>query len=344
MTTLYVTHPRCADHDLPFHPEHAGRIRAVWKRIDESGLLGRVQALEAEPVDEAQILAVHDAEYLKALQFSAQQDRTLHLDSDTYINPESYEISRLSAGGVVMAANRVVTGAASNAFVATRPPGHHAVRQRGMGFCLLSNVAIAAQAMIDTHRLERILIVDYDVHHGNGTEAIFYDRPDVMFISTHQYPLYPMTGAARDTGVGKSEGFTLNLPMPKNCGDQRYLEVFEQVIIPAARRYRPQLILVSAGYDAHWADPLAQMRLTLNGFAELGRRLKMLADELCAGKIVFAMEGGYYVEALAYGMVNVGHILLGEPTIDPLGEPDDILPEPPLESLIKQVRQIHKLT
>ncbi|MBE2182474.1 MAG: histone deacetylase [Anaerolineae bacterium] len=343
MTTLYVTHPRCAEHDLPFHPEHAGRIRAVWNRIEESGVLERVQAVQAEPVSEAQILAVHDADYLKALQSSAQQGQTLHLDSDTYINPQSYEISRLSAGGVVLAADRVLTGAADNAFVVTRPPGHHAVRQRGMGFCLLGNVAIGAQAMIDTHRLERVLIVDYDVHHGNGTEAIFYDRPDVMFISTHQYPLYPMTGAVRDIGIGKGEGCTLNLPMPKHCGDQRYIEVFERVIIPAARRYRPQLILVSAGYDAHWADPLAQMRLTLNGFAELGLRLKALADELCSGKIVFVMEGGYYVEALAYGMVNVGHILLGEATVDPLGEPDDSIPEPSLTALIEQVQRIHKL-
>ena len=343
MTTLYVTHPRCAEHDLPFHPEHAGRIRAVWKRIGESGLLERVQAVEAEPASEAQILAVHDADYLKALQASAQQGQTLHLDSDTYINPQSYEISRLSAGGVVLAADHVVTGKADNAFVVTRPPGHHAVRQRGMGFCLLNNVAIGAQAMIDARGLERILIVDYDVHHGNGTEAIFYDRPDVLFISTHQYPLYPMTGAVKDTGIGRGEGCTLNLPMPKNCGDQRYIEVFDQVIIPAARRYRPQLILVSAGYDAHWADPLAQMRLTLNGFAELGQRLKALAGELCGGKIVFVMEGGYYVEALAYGMVNVGHILLGETPVDPLGEPDDSIPEPSLTALIEQVQRIHNL-
>lgn len=343
MTTAYVTHPRCVEHHLREHPEHAGRIRAVWKRMDESGLAEHLEFLQAPEATIEQITAVHDAAYVALLETTRHQTHTLHLDADTYINPASYDVARLSAGGVVRAVDHVFAQPGNNALVVTRPPGHHAIASRGMGFCLFNNVAIGAQHAIDAYALRRVLIVDYDVHHGNGTEAIFHDRPDVMFMSTHQYPLYPMTGLADDTGKGIGEGYTLNVPLPAHCGDNSYRAVFDQIVLPAAERYQPELILVSAGYDAHWAEPLAGMQLTLTGFAELGQRLIDAGKRLCEGRIIFVMEGGYYVEALAYGMVNVARLLTGQPPTDPIGPPDFDADEPDLSRLIELIRTRHNL-
>lgn len=343
MSTLYVTHPRCVEHHLTEHPEHAGRIRAVWKRMDESGLLPRLVSKQASAATDAQVAAIHDHDYLKLLARTGSQDRILHLDADTYITPASNDVAYLSAGGVVDAVDGVLSGTVDNALVVTRPPGHHAIGPRGMGFCLLNNVAIGAQHAVDAYGLKRVLIVDYDVHHGNGTDDIFTARPDVFFVSTHQYPLYPMSGVTTDIGTGDGRGYTLNVPMPRFCGDGNYARVFDEVILPAARRYQPELVIVSAGYDAHWADPLANMQLTLNGFAALGQKLKALADDTCGGKIIFAMEGGYYVEALAYGLVNVARILLGDTPQDPLGEPDQARPEPDISSLIAELKTLHHL-
>lgn len=343
MTTAYVTHPRYPEHDLPYHPEHAGRIRAVWRGLEESGLVARLLSLQAEPVTAEQILAIHTPEYLALLEKIPTFDRTVHLDADTYACPTSYEIARLSAGAVVMTVDSVLRGEAKNGFAAVRPPGHHAEPNRGMGFCLLSNIAIAARHAQKHYGIERIMIVDYDVHHGNGTEAAFYDDPSVLFVSTHQYPLYPGTGAVTDTGVGNGDGFTINVPLPANTGDSGYAAVFQHIVSPAAGRFKPELILVSAGYDAHWLDPLAGMQLSLTGYARLGSELMHMADWYCDGKIVFVMEGGYNLDALSDGICNIARLLLGEPTEDPLGTPDDTRTEPDIDSLIEQIRQLHHL-
>jgi acetoin utilization deacetylase AcuC-like enzyme len=343
MTTVYVTHPRYPEHDLPHHPEHAGRIRAVWRRLEESGLIARLSSLQAEPVTTEQMLAVHTPDYLAQLEKIPTFGRTVRLDADTYACPTSYEIARLSAGAAVMAVESVLEAEAHNGFVAVRPPGHHAEPERGMGFCLLSNIAIAARHAQKQHGIERILIVDYDVHHGNGTEAAFYDDHSVLFISTHQYPLYPGTGAVKDLGVGKGEGFTINLPLPAGTSDAGYAAVFERIVAPAAERFQPQLILVSAGYDAHWLDPLAGMRLTLTGYAHLGLELMRLAEQFSGGKIVFVMEGGYNLDALSDGMCNIARILLGEQIEDSLGPPDDNRDDPNINTLIEQIRQLHHL-
>lgn len=263
MTTVYTTHPRYVDHDLPGHSEHAGRIRAVWQRLDDSGLSARMQAQEAQEVSSDLILAVHAPEYLDLLQRVSVMGRTMLLDADTYAGPDSLEIARLAAGGVVGAVDAVLAGRADNGLAAVRPPGHHAMPDHGMGFCLLGNIAIAARFAQQQYGIERVLIVDYDVHHGNGTEAMFYDDPSVLFISTHQYPLYPGTGAVTDIGAGDGAGYTINIPLPGGCGDGNYAAVFEQIVWQAAERFAPELILVSAGFDAHWSDPLAGMSLTL---------------------------------------------------------------------------------
>lgn len=345
MTTVYTTHPRYPEHHLPGHPEHAGRIRAVWTQMDAAGLTARMNKIEPQPVAEEWILTVHTPEYVKLLNWiDATDQRNVMLDADTYAGLDAYEIARLSAGGVVQAVDEVLSGRAANGLAAVRPPGHHAMPGYAMGFCLLGNVPIATRFAQKTYGVERVMIVDYDVHHGNGTEAMFYDDDSVLFISSHQAPFYPGTGAATDIGTGKGAGYTINVPLAAGHGDKSYADFYEKIIWPAAERFKPQLILVSAGFDSHWSDPIAGMRLSLTGYAHLTRELIKMADHLCGGKIVFAMEGGYNLDALSYGMVNIAHALLGDTTVtDPLGPPRGALPEPDINPLIDQLRKIHKL-
>lgn len=342
MTTAYVTHPLYIDHDFPGHPEHAGRIKAVWRELESSGITPRLLKLTPDEISDAQVLSVHTEGYLNILNMLPIQERTIMLDPDTYALPETGEIARLSAGGVVLAVDAVMTGQSQNAMACVRPPGHHALVERGMGFCILGNVPIAVKHAQKKYGVERVLVVDFDVHHGNGTQDMFYSDPSVLFISTHQYPFYPGTGRAEETGAGQGKGATLNIPLPPGTGDKGFMRVYEQLVWPAARRFRPELIVVSAGFDAHWRDPLAQLRLSLTGYAHLTRELKLMADELCGGKIVFAMEGGYDLEALAHGWRNIAHVLLGESEIsDPLGFRQG--EEPNLQPLIDYLHGLHTL-
>lgn len=344
MTTVYATHSRYVEHHLPGHPEHAGRIQAVWRQMDDSGLAARMQRLDPQPIDEAHIRTVHTREYLAALAWLDDLEQITHLDADTYAGPKAYEIARLSAGGVVSAVDAVLGGKADNGLAAVRPPGHHAMPSYAMGFCLLGNVPIAARFAQNTHHVERIMIVDFDVHHGNGTEAMFYDDDSVLFISAHQSPFYPGTGRIHDTGRDKGTGYTINIPFPGGHGDASYAAVFDQVVWPAAERFKPELILVSAGFDAHWTDPLASMRLSLAGYAHLTRELIRIAHQFCGGKIIFVMEGGYNLDALGNGMRNIAHALLGDDTVsDPLGPARGSRPEPDAQPLIDQIREIHRL-
>jgi acetoin utilization deacetylase AcuC-like enzyme len=342
MTTAFITHPRCVEHDIPGHPERPDRLRAVWDVLETSGLAARLTRLEPEPATDEQILLVHTPAYLNVLKSISAQDGLTRFDADTYALPVSPEIARLSAGGAALGVDVICGRRADNALVAVRPPGHHAIPARAMGFCLLGNIAIAARHAQEGYGVGRVLIVDYDVHHGNGTQEMFYDDPTVLFISSHQYPYYPGSGALTDTGAGKGIGATINIPLAAGNGDRNYAMLYEQVIWPAARRFQPELILVSAGFDAHWIDPLASMRLTLSGYAHITRELVRMADQLCGGKILFLMEGGYDLEAISYGMANIARVLLREPSIDdPLGGARGA--EPNIDPLIAQVRALHDL-
>jgi acetoin utilization deacetylase AcuC-like enzyme len=342
MTTVYVTHPRYPEHNLPGHPEHAGRIRSVWQKLEQVGLTHRMLTLDAQPIDPELIVTVHTPRYLEILNWIESQEGIVHIDADTYALPSSYHIARLSAGGVVDAVEHVLTGKAANGLAAVRPPGHHALAGRGMGFCILGNVAIAARYAQRKHNIERVMIVDFDVHHGNGTQDMFYDDDSVLFVSTHQYPFYPGTGSVGEIGSDKGKGYTLNVPLEAGHGDKNYAAVYREVLWPVARRFKPQLILVSAGFDAHWSDPLAMMRLSLAGYAHLTRELIAMATELCDGKIVFVMEGGYDLEALGHGMRNIAHALLGEDEIsDPFGVREG--KEPDINPLLDRLKQLHQL-
>jgi acetoin utilization deacetylase AcuC-like enzyme len=342
MTTAYVTDERFVLHSLSGHPEFAGRLTAIRQRFEEGGLTERLLQVQPEPATQDDLLAVHTPRYLELLAKTAGLSNLVMWGADTYITPQSYEIARLAAGGVLRVVDAVMTGQADNGLAAIRPPGHHATPSDAMGFCLFNNIAVAARYAQRRYRLQRVLIVDYDVHHGNGTQDIFYADPTVLYISTHQWPLYPGTGAVRDTGIGDGVGNTLNVPLPPGTGDEGYAAVLSQVILPAIRRFAPELILISAGFDAHWNDPLANMRLSLQGYDHLARRLLAEAVAGCGGRIIFVLEGGYNLTALSYGWANVARLLLGEPSpLDPLGsEPGT---EPSLEALVQQIKHLHKL-
>jgi acetoin utilization deacetylase AcuC-like enzyme len=345
MTSVYVSHPRYTEHNLPGHPEHAGRIRAIWKQMQTTGLSERMNTLEPQMASEDLILAVHTQEFVDVLRWIDEtQQQHIHFDPDTYGGPTVYQIARLAAGGVVLAVDEVLSGRAANGLAAVRPPGHHSMPDHAMGFCVLGNVPIAVRHAQKMYGIERVLIVDYDVHHGNGTEAMFYDDNSVLFISTHQYPFYPGTGALTDTGQDKGQGYTINIPLAAGYGDPSYAAIYEEIVWPAAERFQPELILVSAGFDAHWTDPIAGMRLTLKGYAHLNRELMRMADQFCGGKIVFALEGGYNLDALGHGFANTAYALLSDETIsDPLGAPKDGRPEPDVRPLMDRVKRIHGL-
>ena len=344
MATAYFTHSSFTEHDFPRHPEHAGRIQAVWRQLRQAGLLEQVQELTPAPASDEQILAVHSAAHMNRLAAVSRGDGVARLDPDTYALPQSPAVARLAAGAVIGAVDSVLTGAAENALAIVRPPGHHATMGRQMGFCLLNNVAIAARHAQAQRNCGKVLIIDYDVHHGNGTQDIFYADPSVMFISIHQSPFYPGTGALGETGSGAGAGYTLNLPIAGGHGDDSYERLFAEVLWPAAERFAPDLLLVSAGFDAHWVDPLAQMQLSLAGYDWLARECLRMAERLCGGKIVFVMEGGYDLEALAHGWLNVARALLGSDEVsDPYGPAPTGSPVADIGQVIAAAKRIHGL-
>lgn len=343
MTTAYLTHESFTTHDFPGHPEHAGRIEAVWARLREQGLSDRLLQIEPSPATDEQILAVHSAAQLKRLNAVAGQDRIVRLDPDTYALPASPAVARMAAGAAIGAVDAVCGGGADNAIAIVRPPGHHATRDRQMGFCLLNNIAIAAKHAQTRHAARKVLILDYDVHHGNGSQDIFYSDPTLMFMSIHKSPFYPGSGAMEETGAGAGKGYTLNVPIAGGFGDSAYQQIFDDVIWSAAEGFAPDLMLISAGFDAHWADPLAGMQLSLGGYDHLARECIKMAERFCGGKIIFVMEGGYDLEALSHGWRNMVQALLGD---DALSDPYGSAPSASARSiqpLIDAVRRIHKL-
>lgn len=341
MTTAILTNPAQANHDEPRHVERAARMRAIDAALNESGLRTDLTVLPARTAEDAEVCAVHHPRIIETLRLASLQER-LWIDSDTYTMSESLDVALLSAGATIEAVRAVAEGQVDNAFALVRPPGHHATATRSMGFCLLNNVAIAARYALRTLGLARVAVIDYDVHHGNGTQDIFYEDPRVLFCSTHASPLYPGTGAEQEVGSGAGHGLTLNLPLPYGAGDTGFARLYDELVIPAVRRFQPELILVSAGYDGHWNDPLGPLALSVHGYAGLTRRLVDLADELCAGRIVLALEGGYNEDALGACVVAAFRVLLGrDPGDDPLGPAG--VREPDLAPLVERIRRRHPL-
>jgi acetoin utilization deacetylase AcuC-like enzyme len=308
MSLLLISSTRFVEHQTPpGHPERPERAEVmdvIADRWRQQG--GEVAAPTTATLE--QLARVHDGEYLRRISETA--GRVVALDPDTYTSPETYEIARIAAGAGVDAVEHVLRGSHGISLALVRPPGHHAERSRAMGFCLFNNVAVAA-AHARTLGAQRVAIVDYDVHHGNGTQHVFESNPNVLYASTHQFPFYPGTGAADEVGVGSGGGFTVNLPMERGAVSEDYRLVFEEVVLPVVRQFKPDLILVSAGFDAHERDPLANMRLTTEAFAAMTMELRAVAAECCDGRMVLVTEGGYDLHALAASLDAVVGTLAG---------------------------------
>lgn len=339
--TGYVFHPIYLEHTLVGHPENHYRLLAIMNLLEKEGVLPRLKLIEPKPVSRELLEKVHTPRYIQLVKEMAESGGG-HLDLDTYMGARSYEAALMAAGGTVEAVRAVLEGEVENAFALVRPPGHHATPTRGMGFCIFNNIAVAARYALNRKEVDRVLIVDFDVHHGNGTQDIFYRESSVLYFSTHQYPHYPGTGYITDIGEDEGYGYTVNVPLGGGVGDEGFRQIFEEILVPIARRYRPDLILVSAGFDSHWADPLASMLLSIRGYTELARILKSLADELCQGRIVFALEGGYKLEVLSHCVLNIFYVLMGEEkVVDPLGL--STKPERSVRTLIQNLKELHKL-
>jgi len=296
--TLLVADRRYMNHFAgSVHPERPARIAAM---IEMAEGLQRSALMHSTPraASIEELTLCHSERYVATVEQTAHCDRT-DFDPDTHASTETWATARLAAGGVLTAVEAVLDGAAENAFAIVRPPGHHALPHSAMGFCFFNNVAIAASWLVKVRQMQRVLILDWDVHHGNGTQDIFYKSPEVLYMSTHQYPFYPGTGWLDQVGSGIGAGFTVNAPLPATFGDNEYLRVFDELLLPIARQFKPEFVLVSAGFDCHYRDPLGGMRITEDGFLAMTRRLQRLADECCGGKMVAALEGGYDLRALA---------------------------------------------
>jgi acetoin utilization deacetylase AcuC-like enzyme len=340
--TGVVYDPIFLEHDLPGHPESRTRLERIVVKLASTGLLARMNSVAAQPVDDTLLARVHHASLIeRARETSARGGG--YLDVDTYLVERSYDAAVWAAGGTVELTRAVLDGELHNGIALVRPPGHHAERARSMGFCIFNNIAVAAQAALDEFDLERVLIFDYDVHHGNGTQDIFYDSPQVLYMSTHQYPHYPGTGDWREAGAGAGLGCTVNFPLPAGVGDAGFSRIFSEAVTPLAERYRPELMLASVGFDAHWRDPLAGLHLSLAGYWQLAAGLVSLAERLCGGRLVVVLEGGYDLTVLANGVADACRALLGdaEPGEDSIGASK--WPEPSLDRLMAGVRTTHRL-
>jgi acetoin utilization deacetylase AcuC-like enzyme len=296
--TGIVLDQRYADHCTgPGHPECPDRVETLYAMLREPDMQGYFQEITPRKAGKKELLAVHSAKYIQCLEDTEGKDCT-YLDQDTQTSPFSHEAALLAAGGICRAIDLVQAGQLDNAFALVRPPGHHAERSKAGGFCLYNNVAVGVRYAQNHLGLQRVLVIDWDLHHGNGTQHCFEDDPSVLFFSIHQYPSYPGGGKFRDTGKGSGKGRTVNIPLLAGSGDGEYVTLFEKILRPIALEFDPELILVSAGFDIHYNEPLGGMRVTPQGFAALTRSVLTTAQDCCGGKVVMTLEGGYNLEGL----------------------------------------------
>ena len=318
MKTLALYYPEeHHKHSLLGHPERPERVEVIWKGISDLHLGDSTTILPPFRLQQELLSSVHTQNYLDSLEAACSQAQML--DLDTYTTRESWQLALNAAGGACAVAEAVWNRDCESGFALCRPPGHHATGNRGMGFCLINNVAVAAEYLLQKKGAERIAVIDLDLHHGNGTQDIFYERCDVSYLSIHQYPFYPGTGSLEETGQGQGKGYTLNLPIPGHSGDQAYLTLLPKIILPYLDRVDPQFVLVSFGFDTHWRDPLGSMLVSADCINTLFSDLKAWSDKQCLGKLAVILEGGYDLEAgKACGQAVVS-ALLGLEWEDTLG-------------------------
>ena len=356
MTTALIYNPIFLEHITPSdHPEQPARLQAALEVLQGLKWMEREGLVHLAPraASEEELALIHEPEYIRRVRHAAERTgrietetgrKTRFFATDTYISAHSYEAAIHAAGAPLTAVDAILQGEINNAYCLVRPPGHHALADSAMGFCLFNNVAIAARYAIEKHGLERVMIIDYDVHHGNGTQDVFYKDPHVLYFSTHQAPFYPGTGLSNEIGEGPGLGTTMNVPLPATTDFGVYEAVFRQILSPAADRFNPQLILVSAGFDAHWADPLGEMYLSTAAFARLNSIIINLANLLCDGRLVLVQEGGYHLQATASCVATCLNLLLGDDAaVDSLGPAPDKEFSLNLDVLIGELRRIHNL-
>lgn len=291
-----------------FHPESMHRLEAIWERLGKAGILDKFYRLEKRFATKEELQLVHKGDYIDYVRDLAAKGGG-YLDGDTVVSKHSFEAATLAAGSGLEAVDKVLSGTIDRALLLVRPPGHHSLSYRGMGFCLFNNVALAARYALKKG-LKRIVILDWDVHHGNGTQDEFYKEKEVLFISIHQFPFYPGTGAIDETGEGEGKGYTLNVPLPRGSDDADYKKAFENTILPKIVEYEPELILVSAGFDAHKKDPLGGMELSSGMYEWMTEKITSIAGECCKGRVISFLEGGYSLPALAESVQLHAEVLL----------------------------------
>jgi acetoin utilization deacetylase AcuC-like enzyme len=336
----FAENPFQAEHDIARHPERPARVAAIRECLEQTGLLERMQRLSSRAVTSDELELVHTGEHIGLLRELAQAGGG-RIDADTSMAPGSFNAALHAAGALLAAVDSVLAGPAQAdaAFSLIRPPGHHATAGQAMGFCLFNNVAIAARYAQRRHGLQRVAIVDFDVHHGNGTQEIYWNDPSVLYLSLHQYPHYPGSGHWRETGGPDAPHATVNVPLLAGCGDAEYLQAFDLLLLPLLERFEPELLLVSAGYDAHAADPLADMEVSAAGYGAIMARLRGVAAAVCGGRMVMALEGGYDLEALAASVEACVRVLLDDqPSVTPAGPA-----QPRVEEYLHELRRLHGL-
>ncbi|MBN1374709.1 MAG: histone deacetylase [Dehalococcoidia bacterium] len=343
MSVGYVSDDIYQQHDTGAHVEGKDRLTAIDTILEKTHVKEHLSLIMPRPASIDELAIVHDREYINSLKREIEGGGGW-LDPDTYVSSGSWEAALYAAGGLLNAVDAVMNKQVDSAFALVRPPGHHAVQLHQMGFCLFNNIAVAAKFALHNYDIKRALIVDFDVHHGNGTQEAFYSDSQVMYFSTHQYPWYPFTGSADEIGRSTGEGSTVNVPLEAELGDTEYIQVFNEVLKPLAQRFSPDLIMVSAGYDAHWQDPISNMNLTTMGFARMAKIIKAISDEICPNRLVYTLEGGYNRAALGYSVAATFELLLGHQEIaDPLGAPPMNYSPSDFNDFIKSIRNIHKL-
>ncbi len=334
-----VYHPDFLLHTQEGHPERKERLEAIYSMLQQERYQLLISMLEPKYAEIEEIAMVHHQDYIAQVETACEKNQGF-LDMDTYIVPQSYQIALLSAGATITGLKTIMEGNYQKVFSLGRPPGHHAEKNRAMGFCLFNNIAIAARVAQKDYGFNRIAIVDWDVHHGNGTQNTFYDEAGVLFISLHQSPAFPGTGKLDEVGSGEGEGYTVNIPLPGGCQNHDYYQVFQQVVIPILREYRPELVMISSGYDSHHQDPLAGMLLTEDGYHGMASALKKIAEDYAQERMLLCLEGGYNLQALANSVGNV---------IEALNQKEDTFQleqmqlgkAPSAEKRIEQVLQKH---
>lgn len=310
--TGIVKDDRYMDHvAMDYHPESSQRLKVVYDMLLEPDMAGRFTEIPPRLATKEELQWIHVPSYVELVASTARRPYTM-LDPDTYACSKSFETARLAVGGNLAAVDEVMEGRVKNAFAFVRPPGHHAEANRAMGFCLFNNVAIAAEYALRKYKLRRAIIIDWDLHHGNGTQHSFYERPDILYFSTHQYPYYPGTGQVGETGSGPGKGFTVNVPLAIGPGDAEYVMIFEEILEPIALEYRPEIVFVSAGFDTYFQDPLGGMKVTPYGFANLAKIILDFAERTCDGRVVFVLEGGYHLEGLRDSIREVLKAMRGD--------------------------------